>query len=72
MTADIEALQKEMRMTTERHRQGQDAKMAHMNAINYRKPKMKDEIAERELRMEMQMHDMCSQIQSLSSALQKK
>ena len=57
-------------MSTER-RCPQICQMAHMFAMNFRMAEMKDMLAERGLCMETQMHEMYSQIQSMSSALQK-
>ena len=39
--------------------------------MNNRNAERQDMLAERELRIETQMHEMCSQIQPMSSGLQK-
>ena len=71
ITADIEALQKELKASAERNMRGQDAQMAHMSAMNYRMTEMTDMMAARELRMEAQIQEMCSQVQLVNNALQK-
>ena len=65
---EIEAVQTELRTSTEQA-QGQEVQAARMDAINYRMAEMKDIIAQREVRMEAQMQEVCSQIQAMGTML---
>ena len=66
---EIEAVQSELRTSTERQAQGQDVQAARMDAMSYRMAEMKDMIAQREVRMEAQMQEVCSQIQAMGTML---
>ena len=66
---EIEAVQTELRTSTERQAQGQEVQAAHMDAMSYRMTEMKDMIAQREVRMEAQMQEVCSQIQAMGTML---
>ena len=64
ITNEIEAVQKEPRKTTERTLQNQVVQVAKMDAMGCRNAEVTDLLAQRELRMESQMRDMCAQIQT--------
>ena len=66
---EIESLQSELRTSTERQMQGQEVQAARMDAMGYRKAEMKDMMAQREVRMEAQIQEVCSQIQAMGTAL---
>ena len=66
---EIEAVQSELRTSTERQMQGQEVQAARMDAMGYRMAEMKDMMAQREVRMEAQIQEVCSQIQAMGTAL---
>ena len=66
---EIEAVQAELRTSTERQAQGHEIQAARMDAMGYRMAEMKDMVAEREARMEAQMQEVCSQIQAMGTML---
>ena len=66
---EIEAVQSELRSSTERQMQGQEVQAARMDAMGYRMAEMKDMMAQREVRMEAQIQEVCSQIQAMGTAL---
>ena len=66
---EIEAVQTELRTSTERQAQGQEVQAARMEAMSYRMAEMKDMIAQREVRMEAQIQEVCSQIQAMGTML---
>ena len=66
---EIEAVQTELRTSTERQAQGQEVQAARMDAMSYRMAEMKDMIAQREIRMEAQMQEVCSQIHAMGTML---
>ena len=66
---EIEAVQAELRTSTERQAQGHEIQAARMDAMGYRMAEMKDMVAEREVRMEAQMQEVCSQIQAMGTML---
>ena len=66
---EIEAVQNELRTSTELQTQGQEIQAARMDAMGYRMAEMKDMIAQREVRMEAQMQEVCSQIQAMGTML---
>ena len=66
---EIEAVQSELRTSTERQLQGQEVQAARMDAMGYRMAEMKDMMAQREVRMEAQIQEVCSQIQAMGTAL---
>ena len=66
---EIEAVQTELRTSTERQAQGQGVQAARMDAMSYRMAEMKDMIAQREVRMEAQMEEVFSQIQAMGTML---
>ena len=65
----IEAVQSELRTSTERQTQGQEIQAARMDAMGYRMAEMKDLMAQREVRMEAQIQEVCSQIQAMGTML---
>ena len=67
----MEAIQNELRLSTERQAQGQGKKAAEMNAMGYRMIEVKDLLIQRELRMESQMQETCSQIQTMGTMLRE-
>ena len=66
---EIEAVQTELRTSTERQAQGQEVQSARMDAMGYRMAEMKDLMAQREVRMDAQMQEVCSQIQAMGTML---
>ena len=66
---EIEAVQAELRTSTERQAQGHEIQAARMDAMGYRMAEMKDMVTEREMRMEAQMQEKCSQIQAMGTML---
>ena len=66
---EIEAVQSELRTSTERQMQGQEVQAARMDAMGYRMAEMKDMMAQREVRMEAQIQEVCSQTQAMGTAL---
>ena len=66
---EIEAVQSKLRTSTERPMQGQEVQAARMDAMGYRMTEMKDMMAQREVRMEAQIQEVCSQIQAMGIAL---
>ena len=70
-TTEIEAVQEELRRTTERKRQNQEMQVAKMDAMGYKIAEITDLLAQRESRMEAQMRNMCRQIQTRHATLQK-
>ena len=66
---EIEAVQAELRTSTERQAQGNEIQAARMDAMGYRMAEMKDMVTEREMRMEAQMQEVCSQIQAMGTML---
>ena len=66
---EIEAVQSELRTSTERQTQGQEIQAARMDAMGYRMAEMKEMMAQREIRMEAQMQEVCSQIQAMGTML---
>ena len=66
---EIEAVQAELRTSTERQAQGHEIQAARMDAMGYRMAEMKDMVDEREVRMEAQMQEVCSQIQAMGTML---
>ena len=66
---EIEAVQSELRTSTERQAQGQEIQAARMDAMGYRMAEMKDLMAQREVRMEAQMQEVCLQIQAMGTML---
>ena len=66
---EIEAVQSELRSSTKRHEQGQEIQTARMDAMGYRMAEMKDLMAQREVRMEVQIQEVCTQIQTVGSLL---
>ena len=66
---EIEAVQSELRTSTERQMQGQEVQAARMDAMGYRMAEMKDLMAQREIRMEAQIQEVCSQIQEMGTIL---
>ena len=69
--AVIEAIQNELRLSTERQAQGQGKQAAEMNAMGHRIVEVKDLLIQRELRMKSQMQEMCSQIRTLGTVLRE-
>ena len=66
---EIEAVQNELRSSTKRQEQGQHIQIARMDAMGYQMAEMKDLIAQREVRMEAQMQEVCTQFQAMGSLL---
>ena len=66
---EIEAVQSELRTSTERQMQGQEVQAARMDAMGYRMAEMKDLMAQREIRMEAQIQEVCPQIQEMGTIL---
>ena len=66
---EIEAVQAELRTSTERQAQGHEIQAARMDAMGYRMAEMKDMVTEREVRMEAQLQEVCSQIQAMGTML---
>ena len=66
---DLEAVQSELRSSTKRQGQGQEIQIARMDAMGYRMAAMKNLIAQREVRIEAQMQEVCPQIQAMRSLL---
>ena len=66
---EIEAVQTELRTSTERQAQGHEIQAARMDAMGYRMAEMKDMVTEREVRMEAQLQEVCSQIQAMGTML---
>ena len=62
-------MQAGLRTSTERQAQGHEIQAARMDAMGYRMAEMKDMVAEREVRMEAQMQEVCSQIQAMGAML---
>ena len=58
-----------MRTSAERQAQGHEIQAARMDAMGYRMAEMKDMVAEREVRMEAQMQEVCSQLQAMGTML---
>ena len=54
---EIEAVQTELRTSTERQAQGQEVQAALMDPMGYRMAEMKDLMAQREVRMEAQIQE---------------
>ena len=71
IAADIEAIQIELRLSTERQAKRQGKQAAEKNAKGHRIVGVKDLLIQRELRMESQMQEMCSQIRSLGTVLRE-
>ena len=66
---EIEAVQTELRTSTERQAQGHEIQAARMDAMGYRMAEIKDMVTEREVRMEAQLQEVCSQIQAMGTML---
>ena len=62
-------MQSELRSSTKRQEQGQEVQTARMDAMGYRMAEIKDLKAQREVRMEAQMQEVCTQIQAMGSLL---
>ena len=58
-----------MRLSTETQSQGQGKQAAEMNAKGHRIMEMTGSLMQRELHMESQMQEMCSQIQTMGAML---
>ena len=68
IAAEIEAIQNELRLSTERQAQRQGKQAAEMNAMGQRWENL---LIQRELRMESQKQEMCSQIQTMGTMLRE-
>ena len=66
---EIEAVQSELRTSTERQMQGQEVQAARKDAMGYQMAEMKDLMAQREVRMEAQIQEVCSQLQAMGTML---
>ena len=66
---EIEPVQSELRLSTKRQEQGQEMQSARMDAMGYRRAEMKDLMAQREVRVEAQLQEVCRQIQATGSLL---
>ena len=66
---EIEAVQTELRTSTERQAQGHEIQAARMDAMGCRMAEIKDMVTEREVRMEAQLQEVCSQIQAMGTML---
>ena len=66
---EIEAVQSELRTSTEQQTQGQEIQTARMAAMGYRMAEMKEIMVQREVPMEAQMQEVCSQIQAMGTML---
>ena len=69
VAAEIETIQNELRLSTERQAKGQGKQAAEMNAMEHRIMEINDLLIQRERRMESQMQEKCSQIQTMGSIL---
>ena len=68
IAAEIKAIQNEFRLSTERQTQGQ---AAEMNAMGHRIVEVNDLLIQRELRMESQKQELCSQIRAMGTVLRE-
>ena len=66
---EIEAVQSELRSSTERQSEGQEIQPARTNAMDYNMAEMKDLMAQREVRMEAQMQEVGSQIREMGTMI---
>ena len=66
---EIEAVQSELRSSIKRQEQGQEVQTARMDAMGYRMAEMKNLMAQREVHMEAQTQEVCTQIQAMGSLL---
>ena len=64
-------MQIELRLSADRHAQGQDMQAARINAIGHSIKKMTDLMMQRELRMESQMQEISSQIRKMGAVVKK-
>ena len=71
ISEEIEAVQKELRMSNERQAQGQEMQTARMDAMGHRMIEMKDLMMHRECLMDAPMEDICSQIRIMTTMLNK-
>ena len=62
---EIEAVQVELRTSTERQAQGHEIQAARMDAMGYRMAEMKDMVAQREVRMEAQIQAMGTMLKNI-------
>ena len=62
---------RELRDTTERNIQNHEMQVAKLDAMGYRIAEITDLLAQRESRMETEMRDMCTKIQTMHATLQK-
>ena len=69
ITTETEAVQEELRKTTERNLQNQEVQVAKTDAMGCRIAELTDLLDQRESRMETQMRDMCAQIQNMNATL---
>ena len=71
IAADIEAIQNELRLSTEKQAQGQSKQTAETIAMGHRIMEMKDLLMQRKLRMESHIarNVFCSQIQTMGAML---
>ena len=69
ITTETEAVQEELRKTTERNLQNQEVQVAKTDAMGCRLAEITDLLDQWESRMETQMRDMCAQIQKMNATL---
>ena len=69
ITPEIEAVEEELRKTTERNFQNQEVQVAEVDAMGSKIAEIRDLLPQRELRMETQMRDMGAQIQTMNATL---
>ena len=67
ISEEIEAVQNELGLSVDKHAQGQEIQAAPMDAMGYRIVEKKDPLMQRELGMESQMQEMCSQFQTMGT-----